>query len=321
MIEEHQSPQVVADVPQQTDKGPNPIAFGIFVPVGLTMLFMLGQTIPFLLLRDSVPGYTLLFIVGFIQLLSMTIPAFFVARAHSLPVKDLLRLKPTRGTVYLVVALGVVAMWFITQTYLVFQELYLVPDSLIGTYHELRDLAQKELSKLFSVTSPIGLIAGLFAGALMPGIGEELVFRGISQRSLEERLSPFVSILIAGILFGAIHLQPVNGLALIMLGCFFGYVAWRTDSIFPAMFGHFLFNALSIVGLFIADSFIEIEPNTSMTTDDLLELLPAAAVSLVILGVLILWFNKTFPKKPQEALSPVIETTIDTSGSIEEKHE
>jgi len=76
---------------------------------------------------------------------------------------------------------------------------------------------------------------------LVPGVCEELMFRGYMQTRLVERWGPALGIGVTSVLVAVGH---VHTGAFVMAGTlWFGYVAWRTGSIFPAMFCHAITNA------------------------------------------------------------------------------
>lgn len=78
------------------------------------------------------------------------------------------------------------------------------------------------------------------------GICEEVMFRGVIQRSLE-RLSAFWSILITGFLFGLFHMDFQKLLGTFLLGVLIGFIVYRTNSLFAGMFAHFTNNSLAVI--------------------------------------------------------------------------
>lgn len=78
------------------------------------------------------------------------------------------------------------------------------------------------------------------------GICEEVMFRGVIQRSLE-RLGVFWSILIAGFLFGLFHMDFQKLLGTFLLGVLIGFIVYRTNSLFAGMFAHFTNNSVAVI--------------------------------------------------------------------------
>ncbi|NLO40733.1 MAG: CPBP family intramembrane metalloprotease [Ruminiclostridium sp.] len=78
------------------------------------------------------------------------------------------------------------------------------------------------------------------------GICEEVMFRGVIQRSLE-RLGVFWSILITGFIFGLFHMDFQKLLGTFLLGVLIGFIVYRTNSLFAGMFAHFTNNSLAVI--------------------------------------------------------------------------
>jgi len=82
--------------------------------------------------------------------------------------------------------------------------------------------------------------------AVVPGLIEELMFRGYVQTRLAERWHPLLAITVTALMFSVIHLDPIHMLGVVPLGLWLGAVAWRADSVIPAMLCHAANNALAV---------------------------------------------------------------------------
>jgi uncharacterized protein len=85
--------------------------------------------------------------------------------------------------------------------------------------------------------------------AVVPGLFEELLFRGYLQTRLAERWSPVGAVTVSAVIFAAAHLDPLHGLGVLPLGLWLGAVAWRCGSVWPAVFCHTINNAAAILGV------------------------------------------------------------------------
>ena len=83
--------------------------------------------------------------------------------------------------------------------------------------------------------------------ALLPGVTEELLFRGALQRPLVSRLGRRAGIGLAAALFGLAHLDPVQGPAAFCLGLYLGSVAELAGSLRAAIFCHVANNLGSVL--------------------------------------------------------------------------
>ncbi|PSQ67646.1 MAG: hypothetical protein BRD32_00015 [Bacteroidetes bacterium QH_2_64_74] len=104
--------------------------------------------------------------------------------------------------------------------------------------------------------SDLGLVFNVVMLALVPGVCEELLFRGYAQRQFERAAGPAGGIILAGGLFGLYHLRPSQLLPLIMLGLYMAYLAWRTGSLLPAMAVHVAHNGFAV----LAARYVETSP-------------------------------------------------------------
>jgi membrane protease YdiL (CAAX protease family) len=111
--------------------------------------------------------------------------------------------------------------------------------------------------------------------ALVPGIAEELLCRGLVQRGLQARYGPIPAIALASVFFGALHLDPVHSVFAAILGLYLGATAYLARSVRASMGCHVANNAAAVLGAAIA-------PNSGpMPTASLII---AAAFSLGVLG-------------------------------------
>lgn len=89
-----------------------------------------------------------------------------------------------------------------------------------------------------------GWLTVAFTAVLVAPLVEELGFRGFIQRRLEAQLPPAVAIALTALAFGLFHLAASLPLALlaVMLGMVAGVLAWRSDSVLPALVAHAAWN-------------------------------------------------------------------------------
>ena len=94
---------------------------------------------------------------------------------------------------------------------------------------------------------PAALLVGLLVMALLPAIGEELLFRGLIQNGLQRLLgSPGAAIWATAAVFSAIHMQFVGFLPRLLLGAVFGYFYARSRNLLVPVTAHFFNNALTL---------------------------------------------------------------------------
>ena len=111
----------------------------------------------------------------------------------------------------------------------------------------------KELTEMLTkLDNPLELIVGLFVIALIPAIGEELVFRGYLQNKISRiTKSPHLAIWMAAFLFSAIHFQFYGFLPRMMLGAMFGYLYFISGQFHLPVVAHFTNNGLTLFLIYL----------------------------------------------------------------------
>lgn len=123
------------------------------------------------------------------------------------------------------------------------------------------DNAIKLMKAFLDMKSPTDLIAMLFLIAVLPAICEEFFFRGVLQRLfIQISRRPWIGIIITAVLFSAFHGQFFGFFPRLLLGVLLGAIYWYSGSIWPAVLGHFVNNAVQVVLVYRNKNFIEQEP-------------------------------------------------------------
>jgi membrane protease YdiL (CAAX protease family) len=182
------------------------------------------------------------------QILGLAVPSLLAARLHSSEWVGYLRLRGIDGRLLLLALAGVVGLQPVTQWLADVNRQLPLPET-------VRLMEQSQLELIRSVLeSNMGLIPNVAMLALVPGICEEVLFRGYAQRQFERAAGPVGGILLAGVLFGLYHLRPSQMLPLTVLGLYMAYLVWRTGSLLSAMAVHVAHNGLAVVGARYAES-------------------------------------------------------------------
>lgn len=90
-------------------------------------------------------------------------------------------------------------------------------------------------------------LIGIVLYAIIPAIGEELVFRGIILRGLSSKFNGFVSIFVSGLLFALVHGSLQQTFYQLLMGILLGYLAYVGGSLVYSVILHFLNNTLVLL--------------------------------------------------------------------------
>ncbi len=149
--------------------------------------------------------------------------------------------------------------------------------------------AANTLSKLIEMDSIGTLIINLLIIAILPALGEELLFRGIVQRygySLFKK--PVTSVWVTAVLFSAIHFQFEGFIPRFLLGLFLGYLYYWTGRIILPIIAHLFNNGLMVVASFLYPEEMltgaeEMMPSVSLVS---------ALISIILIVPGILYFKR-----------------------------
>jgi len=106
------------------------------------------------------------------------------------------------------------------------------------------EMQAMELVKQMAENS--SLAALVLVIAVLPAIGEELVFRGAIGRGLVARWGLIPGMIITSIMFGLVHAHPAHVIAVIPLGMFMHYMYYVTRSFWAPVLVHFMNNAFAV---------------------------------------------------------------------------
>ncbi len=112
-----------------------------------------------------------------------------------------------------------------------------------------RDVSADARALTDRATDPFGVALLILIVVVGAPIVEELFFRGLLLRSAERRWGKVWAVVVSSLIFGAVHLQPLQFPALVAVGVVFALLALRTDRLGPPIFAHMGFNAVAVISL------------------------------------------------------------------------
>jgi membrane protease YdiL (CAAX protease family) len=234
-------------------------------------------------LRSVQSGAVAAVLQGLGQAMFMLIPALFVMRYSPLKTDGLMRLGgQVTGFQWILGLLGIFGVQLFDAGFVVMQE-RLIPTALQPAFQQLRqwsNLVEQAYRDLFAGTTAMEAVRALLVGAVVPAFAEEILFRGVFQRSLEEVRSPRRAITITALFFGLLHFNPMSFVPLVAIGLYLGFLAYYTQSLALPIVAHFLSNAIAIVALYAPKQDGELPPESLPLSQAFL----LAFLGIVILG-------------------------------------
>lgn len=128
--------------------------------------------------------------------------------------------------------------------------------------------------------------------ALIPAIGEELIFRGLIQNLFVRAFkNHHIAIWVTGFIFAAIHMQFFGVAPRMFLGVIFGYMYHWSGKLSVAMLAHLVNNGLALLALYMTQTgAIEVTPEQMEESAPW----PAVLIFTVISAYLLHVFYKRF---------------------------
>lgn len=167
-----------------------------------------------------------------------------------------------------------------------------LPGSLrfIETWMKETEAKAAEVTKLFlQMSTPADLMINLLMLAIIPAIGEELLFRGIVQNIFSEWWkNKHVAIWVTAILFSAFHMQFYGFVPRMLLGAMLGYFYFWSGSIWLSVIAHFTNNAGAVIFSYLFQhGYSNIDPDAIGTKSDM-----ASVIISVLITTGIFWVIK-----------------------------
>ena len=200
-----------------------PVWFGVF----WVLIFLAnaqGELLPSIRLQ-----------IFFNVILVMGAGSFLIIRRYGLDARKVLALRKPNPWVWPAVILGAPSMLLASVGVArISNQLFPVPERMIEAF--ARQIMPGEMA-LFEM---------LLLLALVPGIFEEICFRGALLHGLRKRFHPVVLCLVTGLIFGLFHFSLFRILPTAFLGVVLAAVTLLSGSILPAMLWHALNNATAM---------------------------------------------------------------------------
>jgi uncharacterized protein len=120
----------------------------------------------------------------------------------------------------------------------------------------------KQIALILAGKKPIDLITNLVVVAIIPGIVEELCFRGALQRVLIQLCkSPWAGIVLTGLWFSASHMEFEGFLPRAFLGILLGAAYWYSGSLWTVILAHVFFNGSQVIAAAMYPSMVTENPS------------------------------------------------------------
>ena len=168
-------------------------------------------------------------------------------------VKDFIKLPPNLLNILMTTVVMVFSFMVVNTVFIEWNAELKLPEAFSGVEEWATNMEDslKELTEFLTRFDSMGyFMMAIVVVAVIPGIGEELLFRGLLQNILVRMFkNTHVAIWVAAIFFSAVHFQFYGFLPRLLLGALFGYLYVWTGNLLVPIVAHFLTIAASLLAL------------------------------------------------------------------------
>ena len=198
---------------------------------------------------------TLLIVQAFATVVGLAvIPPLFWKTMTRRPIVSLFQGPPVK-LIYYVMSVGIVIFFAGPNSVFIDWNAHIdLPDGALENWAKDLETRAAELTEYMVSFSSVGqYLLGVLVIAILPAIGEEIVFRGLLQPELQKGTgNAHVGIWLSAIFFSALHLQFYGFFPRVFLGALFGYLYyWSGNNLGVPMFAHFVNNFFQVTAIYL----------------------------------------------------------------------
>ena len=226
------------------------------------------------------------------------IPWWIIRKYLQMPLGSFFTIDTTNLLPLLITAITVFTFMGVNSVMIEWNMKMELPESLSKIEEMMKGMEEqmKQITEfLTDFTNPGSFLLGLLIIAVLPGIGEELLFRGLFQNVFHRIFkNPHVAIWLAAFLFGVFHFQFYGVLPRILLGALFGYLYYFSGHLGYAMIAHFVNNGFMVVALYLSQTgVIDFDVESTESPDSWVVLI----FGILTTGLMILFYRYFNDKK------------------------
>ena len=157
-----------------------------------------------------------------------------------------------------------------------------------------------------------GFVVVFIAFAVIPGVIEEFIYRGVVYNGLRKSYNPIISIVVSALIFALIHFSVFQFVYQFIMGLILATICYYTGSIMYGMIFHVINNGLVVTLNYVAPEMFLVE---NMSAGNIILIVLAALVASAIIVGLFILLKKVVKKYPTQA--EVIEEKSEQEQLIE----
>ena len=221
--------------------------YAVLATVMILLLFFIMGTALQRFLGISLDNPNMILLQACVQIAGLLIPTVLLMKRSPQGIAGMMRAGMLRWEMrHVIILIGILVLTLACETAVNDIQLYVLPDGLIAWMTRMSEEHDVSMKALLELRSMWSIPLQMTAIAVIPAVTEEMLFRGLFQRSLEQVLSPALAVAMSTILFSFVHFQPTTFLPMLILSTVLGMLAVQTKSLVPGMILHGLSNAVML---------------------------------------------------------------------------
>ena len=222
---------------------------GLFLRfLGLALLGLVVLSLPLSLLPKPLSSTTLRLEQMLSTILLFGVPAYFYARLTFVD-RPLYRLgfRPAERASFYILGVLLLLLAIPFESWLgILNKNTPLPKWMIQS----EDSTERQLMTMLEVKNSFDIVFNLLVVAVIPGIFEEMFFRGVVQRLMIQLTKrPWVGIVVAAFIFSFFHFQFQGFLPRMFLGILLGAAFWYSGSLWVTAIAHCFYNGIQVLAL------------------------------------------------------------------------
>ncbi|MGW8122720.1 CPBP family intramembrane glutamic endopeptidase [Roseivirga echinicomitans] len=224
------------------------------------------------------------------------VPWFYMKNLARKPMNVVFGESKTESLPLTLAVLVTIAFVFVNGFIIEWNENIQLPEFMAGFERLARQMEESmaETTEMFTTFDSFGtFLLAFVVVAILPGIGEELLFRGLLQNSLHRwSKNAHIAIWVSAFIFSAIHMQFYGLVPRMVLGALFGYLYVWSGSLWYPIIAHITNNGFALLIAYMYQTEVtDINPDETDSIPGY-----AGIIALIVVSFLLFVFRNYYLK-------------------------
>jgi CAAX protease family protein len=229
---------------------------------------------------------------------SFLLAAYIIMKVYRKPLGGFMRLTNRPHYLHIVLGLAVfLSMIPLMSALIEFNSNLVLPEGVANNFKAMEHKSDNLYQVFLKLNQGPYFVSNILMMAVLPALGEELIFRGIFMRIFVSWTKNIhIGIILSAVLFAVLHFQPYKILPMFLIAVLLGYLYYLTGSLWVPILVHFINNAIVV----LADLLIKKGYNHELLNPEYVYPFNITIISTIVLALLIFVLIKKTKPAPFE---------------------